>query len=452
MISSTDFIKPIVNQAVGYLSRNPVENMPKVLALAEKLARQENHKQQVRAVAKVVQDPESNWRALAVRVLTETSPNILKKVVVNFFVNASLLGVPKQREISDKLGASVPWAILMDPTEKCNLKCTGCWAGDYQRARELDYKVMDRVCREAEELGIYVIVVSGGEPTVAKDKLVRLAEAHPNQVFHPFTNGTLIDEKFVADMVRVGNIVPAISVEGLAEQTDARRGPGVFDKITHAMKMMREAGCVFGFSACYLRSNAEIVGSDAFIDDMVEKGCSFGWLFTYVPVGAGPDLDLMATPEQRAMMYHAVRRFRETKPIFLVDFWNDGEYSGGCIAGGRRYLHINAAGDVEPCAFIHYAMDNINEKSLKEVLTSPLMKSYQSLQPFNDNMLRPCPLIDNPEKLVEILNQSGAHSTQLGDGGCAPQALAEDLQERYTQHWAKVSGELWDASHPGAHD
>lgn len=444
MISTSDFVKPLVNQALNYLQADPVGNLPKLIGIGERLATQENHKKQVRDVGKAVLDPNSNWRELAIRLLTETHPNIMKGIGVNFFVNSALVGVPKQYRLAEDLGVDVPYAILMDPTEKCNLRCTGCWAGDYQRVRELPFETMDRVCTEAEELGIHLIVVSGGEPMVAKDKLIRLAERHPNQLFHPFTNGTLIDEEFVSEMVRLGNIAPAISVEGLEEQTDARRGKGVYQKIMHTMDLLREAGCVFGFSACYARNNTEIIASDEFIDTMVDKGCAFGWLFTYVPVGSDPNIELMATPEQRSLMYDTVRRWRNSKPIFIVDFWNDGEFSLGCIAGGRRYLHINANGDVEPCAFIHYAVDNINDKSLKECLASSLMKAYQKRQPFNENMLRPCPLIDNPEKLVEIIEESGARSTQLGEHHVNPKELAEMIEEGYTRHWAEKADEIWN--------
>lgn len=444
MISTSDFVKPLVNQALNYLQADPVGNLPKLIGIGERLATQENHKKQVRDVGKAVLDPNSNWRELAIRLLTETHPNIMKGIGVNFFVNSALVGVPKQYRLAEDLGVDVPYAILMDPTEKCNLRCTGCWAGDYQRVRELPFETMDKVCTEAEELGIHLIVVSGGEPMVAKDKLIRLAERHPNQLFHPFTNGTLIDEEFVSEMVRLGNIAPAISVEGLEEQTDARRGKGVYQKIMHTMDLLREAGCVFGFSACYAQNNTEIIASDEFIDTMVDKGCAFGWFFTYVPVGSDPNIELMATPEQRSLMYDTVRRWRNSKPIFIVDFWNDGEFSLGCIAGGRRYLHINANGDVEPCAFIHYAVDNINDKSLKECLASPLMKAYQKRQPFNENMLRPCPLIDNPEKLVEIIEESGARSTQLGEHHVNPKELAEMIEEGYTRHWAEKADEIWN--------
>ncbi len=115
-------------------------------------------------------------------------------------------------------------------------------------------------------------------------------------------------------------------------------------------------------------------------------------------------------------MYHRIREIRAMeggKPIFTFDFQNDGEYVGGCIAGGRFYCHINANGDVEPCVFIHYSGANIHEKSLLECLSQPLFRKYQEGQPFNENHLRPCPMLENPDKLVEVVNESGAKSTDL---------------------------------------
>ena len=113
---------------------------------------------------------------------------------------------------------------------------------------------------------------------------------------------------------------------------------------------------------CYTRANAEVIGSEEFIDSMIEWGAKFAWFFTYMPVGVNAVPDLIVTAEQREFMYHQIRKFRKTKPLFTMDFWNDGEYVSGCIAGGRYYLHINANGDIEPCAFIHYSDSNIHEK------------------------------------------------------------------------------------------
>jgi hypothetical protein len=173
---------------------------------------------------------------------------------------------------------------------------------------------------------------------------------------------------------------------------------------------------------------------------LIDKGVRFVWYFTYVPVGANADLELMATPEQRGYMHKRISELRLRKPIFLMDFWNDGIISGGCIAGGRRYLHINAAGEVEPCAFVHYATDNINEKSLAEALQSPLFKSYQKRIPFNENHLRPCPLIDNPDAIRDMVHESSAYNTEA-DADESVDEFAAKLQD-YSKAWGELADKI----------
>ena len=184
-----------------------------------------------------------------------------------------------------------------------------------------------------------------------------------------------------------------------------------------------------------------MIGSDAFIDEMVDRGAKFAWFFTYVPVGADAVPALMATAEQREFMYRKLRDFRKTKPIFSLDFWNDGEYVQGCIAGGRRYLHINAAGDIEPCAFIHYADKNIHTSTLLEAMQSPLFMQYHDHQPVNENMLRPCPLLDNPEILTEIVERSGAKSTDFISPEDVHELCAKCVAA--SQKWAATADRLW---------
>jgi MoaA/NifB/PqqE/SkfB family radical SAM enzyme len=403
----------VLQQGLNYLARDPEKNLPLLIDWAERLARQDKHKQQIRTARKWLIDPDSNWHKLARRVLREVQPKSRECLVRNFLINSWFYGIPRQREVSDREGVNVPYTILIDPTARCNLHCTGCWAGDYDQRPELDLETLDRILGEARELGIYFIVYSGGEPLLRASDLLALARKYNDMAFHAYTNGTLVTEDLVRQLAEVGNFTLAFSVEGLREATDARRGRGVFDRVMHAMDLMRAAGLIFGFSATYTRKNTEEIASDAFIDLMIEKGCLFGWLFTYVPVGKDVDTELMATPEQRALMYRKVQEWRQTKPIAVFDFWNDGELTQGCIAGGRRYFHINAAGEIEPCAFIHYANGNIKEMSLKEALRSPIFQAYQKRQPFNNNMLQPCPLIDNPLALAEIVRESGAHPTQV---------------------------------------
>ncbi len=439
-MTAGDFLfNQAVVRALDFIARDPENNLEKLISIGERLALNPDHKDIVAAVKRVLSE-DTIWKDYTVKLLQNTTPRVRNRLGVNFFVNAFFKGVPKQFQLRDELGFSVPFALLIDPTSACNLNCTGCWASDYSRTENLDVDLLERILDEARELGIYFILYSGGEPLIRKKDLLYLAEKFDDMAFLAFTNGTLVDDAFADALADVGNFTLAFSLEGFAESTDRRRGQGVFDKIMKGMDRLSRRGVIFGASTTYNRQNTEEVGSNAYMDMLVEKGCAYNWYFTYIPIGQDFDLDLMATPAQRAFMYHQVRYFRQTKPIFNLDFWNDGKPIEGCIAGGRRYLHINAAGDVEPCAFIHYATDNIKNKSLRQVLESPLFAAYQRRMPFNDNHLRPCPLIDNPETLPEMVLESGAYSTQEK---CQhePEQLAKALGQ-YAREWGDIAEKL----------
>jgi MoaA/NifB/PqqE/SkfB family radical SAM enzyme len=434
----------ILKEGIKYIEKDPVENFPKLLNWAEKLIVKEDHKKTLRLFREISQDPDGNWSIFIRRILEEINPNVRKKFLTNYFVNAGMVGQPIIEAMKEKHDCNVPWAILMDPTAACNLKCTGCWAAEYNKADSLSYDVLNRIIQEGKELGIYMYIYSGGEPLVRKDDLIKLAEENDDCMFLSFTNATLVDEQFAKELARVGNLVLAISVEGFEEETDMRRGKGTFQKVMQAMDYLKAEGVGFGFSTCYHSKNYEVVGSEEYLDLMVEKGCMFGWYFTYMPLGKDAVLDLMVTPEQREYMYHRIREMRDKKPIFIMDFWNDGEYVHGCIAGGRNYFHINANGDVEPCAFIHYSNVNIKDVSLLEALKSPLFMQYRANQPFNENHLRPCPLLDNPDKLKEMVHKANAHSTQPED-----EENVDDLTDKCQEparKWAITADRLWSES------
>jgi len=431
----------ILKEGMKYIDKNPVENFPKLLNWAEKLLTKENHKKIFKLIKDASEDPDNNWGILIRRILEEINSNTRQKFLINYMVNAGMAGQPIIEKMKEKHNCNIPWAILMDPTAACNLKCVGCWAAEYDKKDGLSYEMLDRIIREGKELGIYMYIYSCGEPLVRKDDLIKLAEVHDDCMFLSFTNATLVDEEFAKELARVGNLLLAISVEGFEEETDMRRGKGTFQKVMKAMDYLKAEGVGFGFSTCYHSKNYDVVGSEEYIDLMIEKGCMFGWYFTYMPLGKDAVLDLLVTPEQREYMYHKIREFRQTKPIFLMDFWNDGEYVHGCIAGGRNYIHINANGDVEPCAFIHYSNVNIKDVSLLEALKSPLFMQYRENQPFNENHLRPCPLLDNPEKLREMVHKANAHSTQPLDEEDVDVLTAKT--EEAARKWAVTADRLW---------
>lgn len=431
-----------LKKVLNYLDGNPQENVPKAIAWLRKLDKDNLYQNAFDMFDNIMSDPENNWNKLITDVYANIDDGVRKKLFENLIVNSAVIGSQRKNTLVEKYDCNLPWAILMDPTSACNLHCTGCWAAEYGNKLNLSFEQLDDIIRQGKGLGTYMYIFSGGEPLVRKDDIIRLCEKHSDCEFLAFTNATLIDEKFADDMLRVKNFIPAISIEGYEEQTDFRRGEGTYQKVLAAMKILREKKLPFGASLCYTRKNAENIGSDEYFDFLIAQGCKFAWLFTYIPVGVDAVTDLIATAEQRKFMYDQIRKFRSTKPIFTMDFWNDGEYVNGCIAGGRNYLHINANGDIEPCAFIHYADSNIKEKTLLEAFQSPLFMQYRRNQPFNHNMLRPCPLLDNPGRLTQMVKKSGAHSTDLTHPEDA-QALCSKCVNAAAD-WAAVSKVIWD--------
>ena len=431
-----------LKKVIGYLDSNPDENIPKVIDWIEKFDKDHEYASPCRLAKEALSDPANNWNVLMKSLYSDIDENVRKTLFENFFVNSLILRIQKKKELEKKYQCNIPWTLLLDPTSACNLHCTGCWAAEYGDKLSLSFTQLDDIVRQAKELGMHMFIFTGGEPLVRKKDLIRLCEKHSDCVFSAFTNGTLIDEAFADEILRVKNFIPAISVEGFEKETDMRRGEGTYQAVIRAMDLLKSKKLPFGFSACYHRKNAEVIGSDAYIDEMIAKGAKFAWLFTYIPVGKDAVTDLLATAEQREYMYHQIRKFRQEKPLFTMDFWNDGEYVKGCIAGGRCYLHINAAGDIEPCAFIHYADSNIKKKTLLEALQSPLFMQYRENQPFSENFLRPCPLLDNPGRLAEMVHASGAFSTDLQH----PEDV-DELCGRCTEtanKWKETADRLWN--------
>lgn len=434
----------LFEKAMEYVSGNPEENLPKLLKWGDEFDRYGNWESQRKVFHSIIDDPQNIWYQYIMQLYKDIDNDIIQTIFKNFMINAVMAGYAKQKEMEKKYDCNIPWAILMDPTSACNLNCTGCWAAEYGNRLNMTYGELDSIINQANELGTYFFLYSGGEPLVRKTDIIKLCEAHPDCQFTAFTNGTLIDEAFADEILRVKNFIPTISVEGFEQDTDFRRGSGTFKKVERAMDILKQKKIPFGISCCYTSKNVDIIGSEKYFDHMIEWGAKYCWFFTYMPVGKKAVPELMATASQRKFMYHQIRKFRKSKPIFTVDFWNDGEYSGGCLAGGRRYFHINPNGDMEPCAFIHYSDSNIREKTLLECLQSPLFKSYRKKQPFNDNHLRPCPLLDNPGELKNIIQGSGAYSTDLQN----PEDVHElsDKCLNVANNWESVADELWKCS------
>ena len=440
MSISTTLGKFGIEKSVKYLYKDPENNLRKIMDWADKFAQGKFVKHR-KLIREAIEDPNNPYYHFIRHMIADIDHDVMSTIATNFFINANLVGWDTQEKYRKEYNCNIPWAILLDPTSACNLHCTGCWAAEYGNKLNLSFDEIDDIIRQGKEMGVYMYIYTGGEPMVRKKDLIKLCEKHDDCVFLAFTNGTLIDDAFADEMLRVKNFIPAISLEGNEIATDGRRGDGVYQKATKTMELLHSKKLPYGISSCYTSANYDSITSEEYYDSLIEMGAYFIWYFHYMPVGNDASVDLLPTPEQREVVYRRIREFRLTKPLFAMDFQNDAEYTKGCIAGGRRYLHINANGDVDPCVFIHYSDSNIREKSLLDIMRSPLFMAYHDNQPFNDNMLRPCPMLENPEKLRKMVEESGAHSTDLE----SPES-AEHLCEKcdhYASEWKTKADELW---------
>lgn len=395
-------------------------------------------------VREAFNDPDNRWVKFLNQIIDETDHNCAKKILVNLGYEGFLRGTRMIRENRQVYNCNIPWLILFDPTDACNLHCTGCWSGTYGHKNNLSYEDMDKIVSQGKELGTHLYLMTGGEPTVRMKDILKLAESHNDCYFALFSNSTLIDEDLCKEVVRLGNITFLLSVEGSEETNDERRGEGHYEAAMKAMDLFKKYGIIFGTSICYTRNNIEAVTDEKFFRFLADKGARFGFYFHYMPIGGNAAPELMPTMEQREKIIEKIRWVRTGDNdigFFPMDFQNDGEFVGGCIAGGRNYFHINAQGDAEPCVFIHFSDTNIKTHSILEMLQSPLFKAYHEGQPFNRNMLRPCPMLENPDLLREMVKKTGAHGTNAECEETAEQLCAKC--ENYAKEWAPIADEIW---------
>lgn len=430
-------IEKFTSGALSLLSNTSDEQLIWLTYVAEKIPRKHTYKEKIRWIRELFRHKHPSLE-VARRILRESN-SAQRKNIVNFLVNQFLEGTNRRKDFESRTGYYPPRAMLISPTMRCNLNCYGCYAGDYSHD-ELEPEIIHRVLSEAKEMGISLVVVLGGEPFLRKD-LLEVYEAHHDMAFQVFTHGGFLDEKMVESIARLGNVMPAISLEGFRDETDRRRGNGHFEKVVKGMDLLREAEVLFACSLTQTKENTDVLTSERFIDFLIAKGCILVWYFMCVPIGKNPDMELLPSPEQRNLMREKLRIFRAAKPILFIDFWNDGHLTNGCMAGGRMYFHINAKGDVEPCVFCHFASDNIRETTLLKALNSPLFKKIRSLQPYSKNLLRPCMLIDEPSVGREMALRHAGYFTHPG-----AEALFTELSgeiDCYAEQYREIADGVW---------
>lgn len=418
-------------------------------------------------------------RALVVRAILATvdrligrrqlSPRLVR-VILELWGRAwfaSGKGSLKNCSFLEANGCEPPWFLVLSPGNACDLRCPGCYADATGAAPvHLPWVILDRVMAEAKAFwGTPLFVFSGGEPLLYQSEgrgVLDAVENHPDSLFLMFTNGSRIDESVARRLERLGNLTPAISVEGLEATTDKRRGKGRFARTLEAMSFLRQAGVPFGISVTVTTSNMEEILSDRFLDFFFfEQGAFYGFLFHYMPIGRGASLNWMPTPTQRMELWRRTWEAIDTKRIFLFDFWNHGPMVGGCLSAGRQggYLYIDWEGRVMPCVFAPYAVARLEEvyargETLEDVWKTPFLQAIRDWQrrygyqgdlvPNREgNWLRPCPIRDHYPLFREWLDRFRPEpENEAAREAWESSAYLEGLSA-YGRELQKISEEIW---------
>ena len=323
------------------------------------------------------------------------------------FAAASKAASRKRRQAEDA-GEHVPPFLIASITSQCNLHCAGCYSrcnnatADTAPVAQLTDEEWLRIFDEADDMGISFILLAGGEPMLRRD-IIEAAGKKPNILFPIFTNGTFIDKRYFELFDRCRNLIPILSIEGGKEITDARRGEGVYDLLIAGMDEFSRRSLIFGASVTVTKENLREVSSDAFLKKLSDRGCRAVIFVEFVPV-TEESRELAPGDEERETLRREIARLREEHPeMVYIAFPGDEKSSGGCVAAGRGFFHINSHGGAEPCPFSPYSDVNIKNTSLREAMRSPLFTALRNGDILMDDHEGGCVLYEKRAQVEALL-------------------------------------------------
>ena len=330
-----------------------------------------------------------------------TFKNPRESLFLTRYANSAKQAAVRRHELECE-GEHIPSLLIASITQRCNLRCTGCYA-NVNKSCESDIMTAlewRKIFGEADHLGVSMILLAGGEPLMRKD-VIRIAAGIPGIIFPVFTNGTMFDDTYHQLFDSYRNLVPIISIEGDETATDTRRGAGIYAKTQEVMKTLRENNLLFGASITVTTENLEYATRESFLQDLHDKGCRVVLFIEYVPVD---ERDVALHPEQTAILAERVTTLRQScEEMILISFPGDEKETGGCLAAGRGFIHINAAGGAEPCPFSPYSDTNVREQGLRNALKSPLFTKLKDTGILQQEHNGGCVLFNRRDEVQQLV-------------------------------------------------
>jgi len=404
--------KIISNELLEITASVSNKNLLKAVAILEKFAAIKWHHRGFSAIKQMINDDHPGIQATR-RILQNANPAARSAILNNLILGCLLLGYRKRMDFYNKHGVAPPGTLMISPTLRCNMKCYGCYSGTHEIRDELTREEFDQILSDSFDAGTNFIMILGGEPFMVP-WLMDVLEKYSDMAFQIYTNATLIDEEKIERLAAMGNVAICVSVDGLREETDRRRGTGAYDKALSVMRRLNDAGVVVGFSAMLSRKNFETIYSDEFLDTMIENGAGFGWVPLALPQGrACVEPELILSEDQKKKIFDMVKDARLRKPVLLLDFYNDANLTEGCSAG-RITAHINANGDVEPCVLMPFAKDNIREKPFVDILRSDFFEGLRGINTRYCKETQTCMWVFKPKDVLDVINTCGVRATSEG--------------------------------------
>lgn len=317
-----------------------------------------------------------------------------------------------------------PAFLMLSITNRCNLKCQGCWVEQTPVPQELSLKQIQTIIDTAARYDSRFFGILGGEPLLHPD-IFTIFENNPNAYFQLFTNGTKLDEATCSRLAESGNVTPLISIEGLEKESEIRRGgKEVFSRSLSGLDAAVKTGLFTGVAASINKRNFDELVSEDYLNFITEKGAHYIWYYIYRPCGSDPAPENALDEHQLLQLRQFIVEQRLKANIIIVDAYWDAQGRAVCPGAMGISHHIAPNGAAEFCPVIQFTGEFLNENASNLEDLFQRDKFLEKLRAFTAQAGRGCILLDSPKELLTFLREQKALDSSNRDayGELADQA------------------------------